>query len=140
MQCVVVVTDKSFLLTKDGGSTWTVLAPAFHAPDAYHQQNYYGWDPNRKILYAAGLGPADSSGHGYTGTITGGGRPRQNSNSGPSAIAKLALENRRRMDRNEFVFLQDELRIEAIAARIVNGVAAKAAVKLVFVIVIKAEI
>jgi hypothetical protein len=52
----VVVTDKSFLLTKDGGSTWTALAPAFHAPDAYHQQNYYGWDPSRKILYAAGLG------------------------------------------------------------------------------------
>ena len=59
---------------------------------------------------------------------------------GPGAIGKLALENWRRTDRNEFVFLQDELRIEAIAPRIVNGVAAKAAVKLVFVIVIKAEI
>ena len=52
----VVASDKSFLLTKDGGSTWTVLAPAFHAPDAYHWHNYYGWDPIRKILYAAGLG------------------------------------------------------------------------------------
>jgi hypothetical protein len=52
----VVVSDKSFLLTKDGGSSWTVVAPAFHAPDAYHQQNYYGWDPSRRILYAAGLG------------------------------------------------------------------------------------
>ena len=59
---------------------------------------------------------------------------------GPGAIAILALENRRRIDRNEFVFFQNELGIEAIAPRVVNRVAAKAAVKLVFVIVIKAEI
>jgi hypothetical protein len=55
----MVVTDKAFVATQDGGKTWRELAPMFRAPGVFHPdlhvQDYYGWDAKRKILYATGL-------------------------------------------------------------------------------------
>ncbi|MFA6286385.1 MAG: hypothetical protein WC661_03305 [Opitutaceae bacterium] len=59
----MVVSDKAFFLTKDGGKTWADVAPAFFPPDARTPgfsanalNNYFGWDPARNILYASSLG------------------------------------------------------------------------------------
>jgi photosystem II stability/assembly factor-like uncharacterized protein len=55
----MVVTDKAFMATRDGGKTWRELAPVFRAPGIFHPelhvQDYYGWDAARRILYATGL-------------------------------------------------------------------------------------
>jgi photosystem II stability/assembly factor-like uncharacterized protein len=59
----MVVSDKAFFLTHDGGKTWKDVAPAFAPPDARSkginasgQFNYFGWDPKRNLLYASSLG------------------------------------------------------------------------------------
>jgi hypothetical protein len=55
----MVVTEKSFLATHDGGKTWQALAATFLAPDGFRPQYklyaYYGWDAKRNILYTSGL-------------------------------------------------------------------------------------
>src|SRR5262245_66469066 len=53
--------------------------------------------------------------------------------------AYLAFEDRRRVRRDEFVPLQDELWINPIACRLVHFVATKVAIEFVFVIVVAAE-
>jgi photosystem II stability/assembly factor-like uncharacterized protein len=55
----VVVTDKDFLKTVDGGKTWKSIAKFYKAPDIFHGLavfSYFGWDPKHNILYASGLG------------------------------------------------------------------------------------
>ena len=57
----VIVTDKNFLKTKDGGKTWTAIAKLYTVPDIFHGAagySYYGWDAKNNILYASGLGAA----------------------------------------------------------------------------------
>src|SRR5437870_4271724 len=54
--------------------------------------------------------------------------------------AILAFENRRWIRRDQLVIRQHEFRINAVARRLVNIVAAKVAVEFVFVIVVEAEI
>src|SRR2546423_1397138 len=58
---------------------------------------------------------------------------------GAGAIAVLAFENRSRARRDQLVSFQDELGIEAITGRLVNGLAAEVPVESVFVIVVAAE-
>lgn len=59
----MVVSDKAFLLTHDGGKTWQNVAPRFIVPDAHLKTfnsrasfHYYGWDPKGNYLYASSLG------------------------------------------------------------------------------------
>ena len=59
----MVVSDKAFFLTHDGGKTWTDVAPAFFPPDARTKGingagvfNYFGWDPKLNLIYASSLG------------------------------------------------------------------------------------
>ena len=55
----VVVTDKSFLKTEDGGKTWRPVAKFYKAPDIFKKLAsycYFGWDSAHNILYASGLG------------------------------------------------------------------------------------
>ncbi len=59
----MVVSDKAFFLTRDGGKTWSDVAPAFVPPDARTkgisatgQFNYFGWDSQHGILYASSFG------------------------------------------------------------------------------------
>lgn len=55
----VVVTDKDFLKTEDGGKTWKPIARVYKAPDIFHDlavYSYFGWDSKHDILYASGLG------------------------------------------------------------------------------------
>lgn len=55
----VVVTDKYFLKTVDGGKTWKPIAKFYKAPDIFHNSEwycYFGWDSKHNILYASGLG------------------------------------------------------------------------------------
>jgi len=59
----MVVSDKAFFLTHDGGKTWDDVAPAFFPPEtrwrgnfARGQFSYFGWDPKRNFLYASSLG------------------------------------------------------------------------------------
>ena len=59
----MVVSDKAFFITYDGGKTWKDVAPAFFPPDARSKSvnpagafNYFGWDATRNILYASSLG------------------------------------------------------------------------------------
>jgi hypothetical protein len=55
----VVVTDKNFLKTEDGGKTWTPIAKFFMAPGTFRNSKevcFFGWDPKHNILYASGLG------------------------------------------------------------------------------------
>src|SRR6266545_5436473 len=59
----------------------------------------------------------------------------------PSSVAaELTFENWRRVHGYELVALQNELRINSIARRFINLVAAKVTVEFVFVVVIAAEI
>ena len=53
---------------------------------------------------------------------------------------ELTFENWRRVHGNQLVALQNELRINSIARRFINLVAAKVAVEFVFVIVIASDI
>ena len=59
----MVVSDKAFFFTRDGGRTWKDVAPAFVPPDAFRKGvspigsfNYFGWDARSNILYASSLG------------------------------------------------------------------------------------
>ena len=59
----MVVSDKAFFITRDGGKTWKDVAPAFVPPDAFRKGispigafNYFGWDAKNNIIYAASLG------------------------------------------------------------------------------------
>lgn len=55
----VVVTDKAFLRTTDGGASWKRIADLYVAPDLFRGNAgyaYYGWDAAHGILYASGLG------------------------------------------------------------------------------------
>jgi hypothetical protein len=57
----VVVTDKYFLKTQDGGKTWKPIAKVYTAPDMFRSSaalSYFGWDAKHNILYASGLGAA----------------------------------------------------------------------------------
>lgn len=59
----MVVSNKAFFLTQDGGKTWHDAAPTFVPPDVYNaagfkatgQFNYFGWDAKNGFLYASGL-------------------------------------------------------------------------------------
>ena len=64
-QEIMVVSEKAFYLTRDGGQTWQNVAPGFIPPDAYRKGfnarasfHYYGWDPKANYLYASSLGAA----------------------------------------------------------------------------------
>lgn len=54
----VVVSDKSFLKTTDGGKTWKPIAKVFKPTDvfAHLKPTYYGWDSKNDILYLSGNG------------------------------------------------------------------------------------
>jgi hypothetical protein len=55
----VVITERYFLKTEDGGKTWKHIAKIYKAPDIFHgsdQLCYFGWDAKHNILYASGLG------------------------------------------------------------------------------------
>jgi photosystem II stability/assembly factor-like uncharacterized protein len=59
----MVVSDKAFSITCDGGKTWKDVAPAFVPPDGLRKGispigafNYFGWDAKNNILYASSLG------------------------------------------------------------------------------------
>jgi len=55
----VVVTDKNFLKTEDGGRTWTPIAKFYMAPGNFRgalHGCYFGWDAKHNILYASGGG------------------------------------------------------------------------------------
>ncbi len=60
----MVVSDKAFFLTHDGGKTWKDLAPLFVPPDAFRktgfnangQFNYFGWDSKHNFIYSSVLG------------------------------------------------------------------------------------
>ena len=46
----VIVTDKYFLKTEDGGQTWKPIAKLYTAPDIFHNApsySYYGWDAKK---------------------------------------------------------------------------------------------
>lgn len=62
-QEMMVVSDKAFLITRNGGKTWQEVAPVFSPPDGpmkgFHANgsfNYYGWDAKNNLLYASSLG------------------------------------------------------------------------------------
>lgn len=60
----MVVSRTAFSVTRDGGKTWKQAARAFAPPDMFRGPrinfaglfNYFGWDAQRDILYASGLG------------------------------------------------------------------------------------
>ena len=59
----MVVSDKSFFVTRDGGKTWKDVAPFFSPPDGpmkgFHatgQFNYFGWDATNNLIYSSSLG------------------------------------------------------------------------------------
>jgi hypothetical protein len=59
----MVVSDKGFFSTHDGGQTWQAAASAFLAPDGFKKGfnangafHYFGWDATNNILYASSLG------------------------------------------------------------------------------------
>ena len=59
----MVVSDKAFFLTHDGGKTWNDVAPTFVPSDAFRangfnakgQFNYFGWDSTHNYIYASSL-------------------------------------------------------------------------------------
>lgn len=63
-QSFMVVNQDGFHITTDHGQSWRKVADYFAPPNAnvegaynvMHPTNSYGWDENRGILYAAGLG------------------------------------------------------------------------------------
>lgn len=59
----MVVSDKAFFVTRDGGATWKDIAPVFSPPDgpmkgfnAGGSFNYFGWDSANNLIYASSLG------------------------------------------------------------------------------------
>jgi len=59
----MVVSEKAFFITRDGGRTWQEAAPAFLPPDGFKNKfspigafHYFGWDTTNHFLYASGLG------------------------------------------------------------------------------------
>lgn len=55
----VVVTDKAFLKTTDGGKSWKPITGLFLAPEIFGSNAgyaYFGWDATHDVLYASGLG------------------------------------------------------------------------------------
>jgi hypothetical protein len=55
----VVVTDKAFLKTTDGGATWKTITGVYVAPDMFRpnaDRGFFGWDAAHDVLYASGLG------------------------------------------------------------------------------------
>ena len=59
----MVVSDKSFFITRDGGKSWKDVAPIFIPPDSPMKGfnvngsfNYFGWDPKDNVIYASSLG------------------------------------------------------------------------------------
>jgi hypothetical protein len=55
----VVVTDKAFLKTTDGGASWKTITGVFVAPDMFRpdaDRAFFGWDAAHDVLYASGLG------------------------------------------------------------------------------------
>jgi len=55
----VVVTEKNFLKTEDGGKTWTPIAKFYMAPGNFRKALggcYFGWDSKHNILYSSGGG------------------------------------------------------------------------------------
>jgi photosystem II stability/assembly factor-like uncharacterized protein len=62
-QEMMVVSDKAFFITRDGGKTWKNVAPAFSPPDGFKKGisaigafNYFGWDAKNNLIYASSLG------------------------------------------------------------------------------------
>lgn len=60
----MVVSDKAFFLTHNGGKTWAELAQTLIPLDAFRstgfnvngQFNYFGWDPKHNFIYVSSLG------------------------------------------------------------------------------------
>jgi len=59
----MVVSDKAFFVTRDGGKTWNNVSAVFSPPDgpmkglnAGGSFNYFGWDPQGNLIYASSLG------------------------------------------------------------------------------------
>ncbi len=57
----MVVSDKAFHITRDGGRTWKDAAPFFTPPDGKGFNisgafNYFGWDATHNVIYASSLG------------------------------------------------------------------------------------
>ncbi len=59
----MVVSEKAFFITRDGGKTWKDVAPVFLPPDgpmkgfnAGGSFNYFGWDARNGFIYASSLG------------------------------------------------------------------------------------
>jgi len=62
-QDFMMVAQKGFFITHDGGQTWQEAAPAFFAPDGFKKGatlngafSCFGWDATNNILYTAGRG------------------------------------------------------------------------------------
>jgi photosystem II stability/assembly factor-like uncharacterized protein len=62
-QELMVVSEKAFSISRDGGKTWKDVAPAFFPPDGFRKGisangsfNYFGWDAKNNLVYASGLG------------------------------------------------------------------------------------
>ena len=60
---MMVVSEKGFFITRDGGKTWQEVAPAFLPPDGFRKNIlpngnffYFGWDATHNVIYASGLG------------------------------------------------------------------------------------
>ena len=53
----IVVTERFFLKTLDGGKSWKAISDLYGAPDIFDAKlAYFGWDSTHDILYASGLG------------------------------------------------------------------------------------
>ncbi|MCE9606780.1 MAG: hypothetical protein K8U03_17980 [Planctomycetia bacterium] len=60
---MLVVSERAFSISRDGGKTWREVAPTFSPPDGMRKKitangsfNYFGWDAKHDYLYASGLG------------------------------------------------------------------------------------
>jgi photosystem II stability/assembly factor-like uncharacterized protein len=56
---MIVLTEEAYMLSRDAGKTWKKVADFYLVPRAYKDRkdlHDFGWDPEAKILYVAGLG------------------------------------------------------------------------------------